>query len=113
MMSISMVQEYFVGIICCGNEIPKWFSHKSEGCSIKIELPRDWFSTDFLGFALSLVVGMANGILTLLYASTTSKLVMVKAMKSTIICVICKRMIVVEIFLRCLCGGIIMSLKKL
>ncbi|KAL6270909.1 hypothetical protein ACE6H2_027820 [Prunus campanulata] len=46
----------FVAIRCFGNEIPKWFSHKSEGCSIKIELPRDWFSTDFLGFALSLVV---------------------------------------------------------
>ncbi|KAI5315182.1 hypothetical protein L3X38_044358 [Prunus dulcis] len=49
----------FVAIRCCGNEIPKWFSHKSEGCSIKIELPRDWFSTDFLGFALSLVVDFA------------------------------------------------------
>ncbi|XP_008236104.1 PREDICTED: TMV resistance protein N-like [Prunus mume] len=49
-------EESFVGIRCCGNEIPKWFSHKSEGCSIKIELPHDWFSTDFLGFVLSLVV---------------------------------------------------------
>ncbi|XP_016650747.1 PREDICTED: probable disease resistance protein RPP1 isoform X2 [Prunus mume] len=49
-------KESSVGIRCHGNEIPKWFSHKSEGCSIKIELPRDWFSTDFLGFALSLVV---------------------------------------------------------
>ncbi|CAL9022989.1 unnamed protein product [Prunus brigantina] len=49
-------KESFVGIRCCGNEIPNWFSHKSEGCSIKIEFPRDWFSTDFLGFALSLVV---------------------------------------------------------
>ncbi|BFG42413.1 hypothetical protein CerSpe_286870 [Prunus speciosa] len=46
----------FVAIRCWGYEIPNWFSHKSEGCSIKIELPRDWFSTDFLGFALSLVV---------------------------------------------------------
>ncbi|XP_021800049.1 TMV resistance protein N-like [Prunus avium] len=45
----------FVAIRCWGYEIPNWFSHKSEGCSIKIELPRDWFSTDFLGFALSLV----------------------------------------------------------
>ncbi|CAL9022991.1 unnamed protein product [Prunus brigantina] len=52
----SNIMESSVGIICCGNEIPKWFSHKSEGCSIKIVLPRDWFSTDFLGFALSLVV---------------------------------------------------------
>ncbi|CAL9022937.1 unnamed protein product [Prunus brigantina] len=45
-----------VAIRCWGHEIPKWFSHRSEGSSIKIELPRDWFSTDFLGFALSLVV---------------------------------------------------------
>ncbi|XP_016650423.1 PREDICTED: disease resistance-like protein CSA1 [Prunus mume] len=62
---ISMVQESFVGIRCYGNEIPKWFSHKSEGCSIKIELPHDWFSTDFLGFALSLVVVGAIGYLSI------------------------------------------------
>ncbi|PQP94914.1 disease resistance-like protein CSA1 [Prunus yedoensis var. nudiflora] len=49
-------KEPFFATRCCGNKIPKWFSHKSEGCSIKIELPLDWFSTDFLGFALSLVV---------------------------------------------------------
>ncbi|XP_021811460.1 TMV resistance protein N-like [Prunus avium] len=51
----------FVAICCPGNEIPNWFSHKSEGCSIKIELPRDWFSSDFLGFALSLVVAATLG----------------------------------------------------
>ncbi|BBH09852.1 hypothetical protein Prudu_022478 [Prunus dulcis] len=54
-------QRSFVGNICCGNEIPNWFSHKSEGCSIKIELPPNWFSTDFLGFALSLVVAYKRG----------------------------------------------------
>ncbi|CAL8177567.1 unnamed protein product [Prunus armeniaca] len=59
MMSIS--QESSVAIRCSGNEIPNWFSHKSEGCSIKIELPRDWFSTDFLGFAQSLVVANKRG----------------------------------------------------
>ncbi|BFG42474.1 hypothetical protein CerSpe_287490 [Prunus speciosa] len=48
-----------VAIRCWGYEIPKWFSHQSEGSSIKIELPRDWFSTDFFGFALSFVVGYA------------------------------------------------------
>ncbi|KAH0978141.1 hypothetical protein GBA52_027860 [Prunus armeniaca] len=58
-------EESFVGIRCPGNEIPKWFSHKSEGCSIKIELPRDWFSTDFLGFALSLVVVGASSYLSI------------------------------------------------
>ncbi|XP_021816100.1 TMV resistance protein N-like [Prunus avium] len=46
-----------VAISCWGYEIPDWFSHQSEGSSIKIMLPRDWFSTDFLGFALSLVLG--------------------------------------------------------
>ncbi|KAL6270257.1 hypothetical protein ACE6H2_027168 [Prunus campanulata] len=55
----SLRKRSFVAIRCFGNEIPNWFSHKSEGCSIKIVLPRDWFSTDFLGFALSLVVGNA------------------------------------------------------
>ena len=44
-----------VAISCPGYEIPKWFRHQSEGSSIKIELSRDWFSTDFLGFSLSLV----------------------------------------------------------
>ncbi|VVA33242.1 PREDICTED: disease resistance [Prunus dulcis] len=56
----SLRKRSFVAIRCCGNEIPNWFSHKSEGCSIKIELPRDWFSTDFLGFALSFVVVAAT-----------------------------------------------------
>ncbi|XP_021811461.1 disease resistance protein RPS4-like [Prunus avium] len=65
MMSISMVQESlrnrsYVAICYPGNEIPNWFNHKSEGCSIKIELPRDWFCSDFLGFALSLVVAAAT-----------------------------------------------------
>ncbi|XP_021801492.1 disease resistance protein RPS4-like [Prunus avium] len=55
----SLRKRSFVAISCTGNEIPNWFSHKSEGCSIKIELPRDWFSTNFLGFALSLVVAAA------------------------------------------------------
>ncbi|BBN67826.1 Putative disease resistance TIR-NBS-LRR class protein [Prunus dulcis] len=53
-------EESFIAITCSANEIPNWFSHQSEGSSIKIELPRDWFSTDFLGFALSLVVVAAT-----------------------------------------------------
>ncbi|XP_021801893.1 TMV resistance protein N-like [Prunus avium] len=60
MLSLSEQESFrkrsFVAIRCSGNEIPNWVSHKSEGCSIKIELPRDWFSTGFLGFAISLVV---------------------------------------------------------
>ncbi|XP_021802033.1 TMV resistance protein N-like [Prunus avium] len=49
-----------VAIKCSGYEIPNWFSHQSEGSSIKIQLPPDWFSTDFLGFALSLVIAFDN-----------------------------------------------------
>ncbi|ONH93544.1 hypothetical protein PRUPE_8G237200 [Prunus persica] len=51
-----MMQENFIAIKCWGYEIPNWFSHQSEGSSINIKLPPDWFSTDFLGFALSLVI---------------------------------------------------------
>ncbi|XP_021799923.1 disease resistance protein RPP4-like [Prunus avium] len=51
----SLRNRSYVAICYPGNEIPNWFNHKSEGCSIKIELPRDWFCSDFLGFALSLV----------------------------------------------------------
>ncbi|CAL2280813.1 unnamed protein product [Prunus armeniaca] len=51
-----MIKENFIAIKCWGYEIPNWFSHQSEGSSINIKLPPDWFSTDFLGFALSLVI---------------------------------------------------------
>ncbi|KAL6271587.1 hypothetical protein ACE6H2_028498 [Prunus campanulata] len=51
-----MIQENFIAIKCWGYEIPNWFSHQSEGSSINIKLPPDWFSSDFLGFALSLVI---------------------------------------------------------
>ncbi|CAL8082424.1 unnamed protein product [Prunus armeniaca] len=60
----AVIQESFCGrclvaIKCPGYDIPNWFSHQSEGSSVKIQLPPDWFSTDFLGFALSLVVAYA------------------------------------------------------
>ncbi|ONI28771.1 hypothetical protein PRUPE_1G160400 [Prunus persica] len=44
-----------VALKCPVYDIPNWFSHQSEGSSINIQLPPDWFSTDFLGFALSLI----------------------------------------------------------
>ncbi|XP_068323222.1 disease resistance-like protein DSC1 [Pyrus communis] len=47
-------------IVCPGNEIPNWFSYQNEGCSLNIKLPPNWFGTDFLGFALSLVVTFDN-----------------------------------------------------
>ncbi|KAI5349881.1 hypothetical protein L3X38_002772 [Prunus dulcis] len=60
-----MVHEHFywgsfVAINCSGYEIPNWFCHQNEGSSINIKLPPDWFRTDFLGFALSVVVYINN-----------------------------------------------------
>ncbi|TQD96320.1 hypothetical protein C1H46_018086 [Malus baccata] len=56
----SMLQEIsdetLVSTICVGNQIPHWFCHQNKGSSITIKLPPDWYGTDFLGFAFSLVV---------------------------------------------------------
>lgn len=58
---LSVVQELFeykscpVSVICPGNKIPKWFSDQTEGSSININLPPDWFDENFLGFALCAV----------------------------------------------------------
>ncbi|VVA32383.1 PREDICTED: TMV resistance [Prunus dulcis] len=49
-----------VSIVCPGNEIPTWFSYQNEGSSINITLPPNWFRTDLLGLALSLVVEFNN-----------------------------------------------------
>ncbi|TQD69513.1 hypothetical protein C1H46_044954 [Malus baccata] len=50
------------GIVCPGKEIPKWFSfsYQSEGSSIHIKLPPDFFRTGLLGFALSIVVSCVS-----------------------------------------------------
>ncbi|XP_070677111.1 disease resistance protein RUN1-like isoform X1 [Malus domestica] len=45
-----------VSTVFAGNKIPNWFCHQNEGSSITIKLPRYWYCTDFLGFALSVVV---------------------------------------------------------
>ncbi|XP_024163679.1 disease resistance protein RPP2B-like [Rosa chinensis] len=42
-------------IVIPGSNIPKWFSHRSVGCSLSLELPPDWDSRRFLGFALCVV----------------------------------------------------------
>ncbi|KAM5563398.1 hypothetical protein ABKV19_018178 [Rosa sericea] len=44
-----------ITILSPGNDIPKWFSYQTEGSSINIKLPPDWFDTNFLGFTLSVV----------------------------------------------------------
>ncbi|XP_028965594.1 disease resistance-like protein DSC1 [Malus domestica] len=51
-----------VSIVYEGNELPNWFSHQSEGSSLTIKLPPDWCGTNFLGFALSLVVDQNFGV---------------------------------------------------
>ena len=40
-----------------GSEIPDWFSYQSSGRKVNIELPPNWFNSNFLGFALSAVLG--------------------------------------------------------
>ncbi|RXH97696.1 hypothetical protein DVH24_010021 [Malus domestica] len=45
-----------VSTVCAGNEIPNWFCHQNEGSLITIKLPRNWYCTDFLGFAQSVVL---------------------------------------------------------
>ncbi|GMN33882.1 hypothetical protein TIFTF001_044845 [Ficus carica] len=42
-----------------GSEIPRWFSHKSEGSSICINLPHpdhQWYNSSYLGLAFCLIV---------------------------------------------------------
>ncbi|KAM5549848.1 TMV resistance protein N-like [Rosa sericea] len=38
-----------------GSNIPEWFSHRSVGYSLSVELPPDWDSSRFMGFALCVV----------------------------------------------------------
>ncbi|GMN70060.1 hypothetical protein TIFTF001_039104 [Ficus carica] len=41
-----------------GSEIPRWFSHRSEGCSICINLPHpdQWYNSSYLGFVSCIIV---------------------------------------------------------
>ncbi|XP_062012758.1 TMV resistance protein N-like [Rosa rugosa] len=51
------VEPASVAVVCCGNEIPKWFSFQREGGSIQIKLPLNWCDdANFLGLALCAVV---------------------------------------------------------
>ncbi|KAL6316213.1 hypothetical protein AAG906_017760 [Vitis piasezkii] len=40
-----------------GSEIRDWFRYQSSGSEVNIELPPNWFNSNFLGFALSAVLG--------------------------------------------------------
>ncbi|KAF2322540.1 hypothetical protein GH714_018715 [Hevea brasiliensis] len=42
-----------------GNKIPNWIQHQSEGDSITVPLPSDWYH-NFLGFALSAVFKLGH-----------------------------------------------------
>ncbi|KAK9950451.1 hypothetical protein M0R45_005942 [Rubus argutus] len=42
-------------VVCPGNEIPKWFSHQTEGSLININLPPHSADETFLGFAVSAI----------------------------------------------------------
>lgn len=49
-----------MSIICPGKEIPNWFHCQREGSSISVKLPPNFFGSDFLGFAHSVVVAFRN-----------------------------------------------------
>lgn len=49
-----------VSICFAGNEIPHWFSDQNEGSSVTIELPPQWCSMKFVGFALCVVVSFED-----------------------------------------------------
>lgn len=45
---------FSVTVICPGSKIPEWFSCETEGCSINIKLPLQWYDANFLGFAVAI-----------------------------------------------------------
>ncbi|KAK9930320.1 hypothetical protein M0R45_027359 [Rubus argutus] len=50
-----------VAVVCPGDELPKWLSYQTEGCSIKVKLPLTWcHDANFLGLALCAVVTTHN-----------------------------------------------------
>ena len=43
-----------------GSRIPDWFKYRSEGHEINIQVSQNWYTSNFLGFALSAVVAPKN-----------------------------------------------------
>ncbi|KAI9178336.1 hypothetical protein LWI28_025265 [Acer negundo] len=43
-----------------GSEVPDWFHYRNKGSFINVELPRNWFSPNFVSFALCVVVAFRD-----------------------------------------------------
>ncbi|RVW60037.1 TMV resistance protein N [Vitis vinifera] len=55
-MMQKLLENIAFSIVFPGTGIPEWIWHQNVGSSIKIQLPTDWYSDDFLGFALCSVL---------------------------------------------------------
>ncbi|KAL6327534.1 hypothetical protein AAG906_021625 [Vitis piasezkii] len=55
-MMQKLLENIAFSIVFPGTGIPDWIWHQNVGSSIKIQLPTDWYSDDFLGFALCSVL---------------------------------------------------------
>ncbi|XP_050367153.1 disease resistance protein RPV1-like isoform X2 [Argentina anserina] len=53
--SKSSYQESTTLFVGPANEIPEWYNHQEEGCSITLELHPGWFTNSFMGFAMCVV----------------------------------------------------------
>ncbi|KAL6316251.1 hypothetical protein AAG906_017798 [Vitis piasezkii] len=51
-----LLENIAFSIVFPGTGMPEWIWHQNVGSSIKIQLPTDWYSDDFLGFALCSVL---------------------------------------------------------
>lgn len=45
---------------CCWSKIPYLISHQSSGREAELELPPNWFNTNFLGFSLGAVASLVD-----------------------------------------------------
>eukprot|EP00261_Vitis_vinifera_P032198 XP_019073441.1 PREDICTED: TMV resistance protein N-like [Vitis vinifera] len=55
-MMQKLLENIAFSIVFPGTGIPEWIWHQNVGSSIKIQLPTNWYSDDFLGFALCSVL---------------------------------------------------------
>ncbi|PWA38130.1 hypothetical protein CTI12_AA586390 [Artemisia annua] len=50
----------YMDIIYDGNSIPNWFTNKSMGNQVKVELPLDWSFSKFRGYGICVVLKRKN-----------------------------------------------------